>query len=236
MNGNKQVQTVCTGVASDTTCITLQQGSTKASGADIGSIVPTSNLNFANGEPVLYASDWTYGGTPGETRALLEYNLSQIPQSTVIVSAALNLFAADSDAAEGYNGEPTYGSANACYLNQVTSAWSPSTVTWNTQPTASSTGQVLLAQSTNLDESYFNLNITSMVQSWVNTPSTNYGMLLQMVTVNYYNSMIFCSTSYIDPSQWPKLQVCYLAPGSSFTASTDFTTAAPCITQPYVYR
>jgi PKD repeat protein len=65
-------------------------------------------------------------------------------------------------------------------------------------------------QSTNNAEDYTNLDLTQFVQNWVQTPSANYGMMLKMISSNYYNSMIFCSSSHPDSTMRPKLEICYI--------------------------
>src|SRR5262249_49024926 len=142
-----------------------------------------------------FSAQWTYGGTPGESRAYLKFDLSQIPAGSILVSANLSFYA-DPNGNNGYYGQPTYGNNNASYLHLVTSAWNPTNVTWNTQPTSTNANEVLLAQSTNTAENYLNLNISSFVQTWLNNPASNYGMSLQMIGQNYYNSLIFCSSAY----------------------------------------
>ena len=203
----------------NTTCVTYQDGNTKCNGAQISSLASQAgtNYSFASGYNEIFSEQWTSGGLQLEGRGLLEYNLSQIPVGSVIVSAGLSLYV---DSLHG-NGAGTYGTDNASYLYQITSPWNPNTVTWNTQPTTTTTGEVLLPLSTNTNENYLNLNVTGFVQNWVNNPATNYGMLLQMITQNTYNSMVFCSSAYADTTKWPKLQICYIAPNSC-QASASF--------------
>lgn len=197
----------------NTTCIHLQNGPSHGTGAELGSAVPGGNNNFANGYTEFFSEQWTGNGNPIEARGLLRYDLSQIPAGSVIVSANLSLYT-DTIGGNGYTGQPTYGTANASYIKQVTSAWTPATVNWTNQPTATTTNEVLLAQSTNDNENYPNLNISPFVQAWVNNPASNYGVLLQMIGQAHYNSMIFCSTGHPDTTKWPRLDICYIAPHS----------------------
>jgi len=75
------------------------------------------------------------------------------------------------------------------------------------QPTATSDNQKTLAQSTSNVQDYV-VDVTDFVQDWVNHPETNYGMLLRLVTEQYYNSMVFNSGQAPD-SLKPKLEICY---------------------------
>ena len=193
-----------------TQCLTLQHGSTKATGAAISSSTPATNFDFTNYYE-FFDAQWTNGGSPTEARSLIKYDFSQIPAGSVIVSAGLSLYV-DTASVQGYADQPTYGSDNASYLHLVTSAWNPATVTWNTQPTASNTSEVLLPQSTSAKQDYLNIDISSFVQSWLDNPAQNYGLLLQLITQNHYNDMLFCSSSNADTAKWPKLQVCFIPP------------------------
>jgi len=188
-------------------CLTLQQGATKATGAALDSYTPTTNFDFTTYYE-FFDAEWTSNGTATESRSLMRYDLSQIPAGSVILSAQLSLFA-DSTSSQSYPGQPTYGNNNASYLHFVTSGWNPATVTWNTQPQASNTNQVLLPQSTNTSEDYLNIDISGFVQDWVNNPNNNNGMLLEMLTQNHYNCMLFCSPGNADSTRWPKLDICY---------------------------
>ena len=182
-------------------CVTIKADPANSVNADVLSSSP----NLTNPSPEYFqAEQWTYGGTPGESRDLLKFDLSAIPAGSVIVSASLNLYA-DTNSTNG----AMQGTADASYLLQVTSAWNANTVTWATQPATTTVGQVLLAQSTSPNENYLNLNVASFVQSWVNTPAQNYGIMSKIITPNHYNHMIFCSGNYSDSTLRPHLSICY---------------------------
>src|ERR1019366_3071959 len=95
----------------NTTCIILQQGATKAVGADLEDFSPTTNFDFTT-FPEFVCSHWTHLGTPTENRSLLKYDFSSIPAGSVVVSAFLSLYA-DSTSILDNLGQPTYGSQNA---------------------------------------------------------------------------------------------------------------------------
>ena len=188
-------------------CITLQPDSTGDKNTSVASSYPafTGNVN----SQWVFAEQWTGNGIPIEVRGLLNFDLSQIPVGATIQNASLSLYADVNNTNDGYLGEPTYGTDNASYLQRVTSSWVDYLANWNNQPTATTTGEVTLPQSTSYTEDYPNLDITSFAQYWVNNPSQNYGMELRMRDNFYYNSMIFCSSHYPDSTKRPKLQLCY---------------------------
>jgi hypothetical protein len=141
----------------------------------------------------------------------MKFDLSQIPTGSTIVAAMLDLFA-DTTSTSSYPGQPMYGNTNASNLMEITASWDKNTVTWNNQPATTSTNEVFLGQ-TRGDINYRDINISSFVQDWVNNPAQNNGMMIAMVTANYYNAMIFCSSDYPDSTLWPNLSVCYIEGG-----------------------
>jgi len=186
-------------------CVTIKASPKNTINADILSYLPSRILS---NPPYFLADDWTYGGTPGESRDLLRWDLSSIPTGAIINSAVLNLYA-DSTNQTGDYGSPMYGTGNASYLVQITSPWSVTTVDWSNQPSVTTINEILLSQSTSAIENYLNIDIRSFVQNWVNNPSQNYGMMLRMDSVSYLNSMTFCSGNYPDSTLWPTLVICY---------------------------
>ncbi len=113
-----------------------------------------------------------------------------MPANAVIDSAFLSLYA-DTMASNGFAGQPTYGSNNAAGIYQVTGSWTGS-ISWNMQPTHTSTDSVLLPQSTATKENYTHVNVTGMVQNMVS--SHNYGFLIKLLQeTTPYNSMLFYS-------------------------------------------
>lgn len=128
---------------SQCTNLVLQPDAAYGIDAYFVTVSPTTN----NGNEVNILSEaWTSGGNPIEGRSLLKFDLSSIPASATIVSAKLSLYV-DTASIWGTVGQPTSGNNNSSYLKKVTSAWTELGVTWNTQPTSDTTGQILLAQS-----------------------------------------------------------------------------------------
>lgn len=197
---------VCyTPASANCTTVIITADSTNSINNDVLSYLPTRV--YAQG-PYFLADDWTYSNTPGESRDVMKIDLSAIPGGATVNSALLNLYA-DSTNGTGDYGSPMYGTGNASYLRQVTSSWDGNTVDWNNQPTTTTANEVLLPQSTSAIENYLNIDITAFVQNWVSNPSQNYGMMLQIQTVAYLNSMTFCSGNYPDSTLRPTLAICY---------------------------
>lgn len=62
------------------------------------------------------------------------------------------------------------------YAYRVTSSWSSSTVTWNNQPSYTSSGSS--SMSTHAGSDWFQMGVTSIVNAWA-TGTTNYGFLVK---------------------------------------------------------
>jgi hypothetical protein len=208
---NQQAHSQCTTVL-------LKPGAAEGIHAHISDNHPTQNYNH---DSAFMAMHWTILGVPVESRGLLKFDLNQIPIGATVTGAKLNLYA-DTTSLRSSPHQPTFGSNNACYLKGVTEAWDRDIVTWNTQPATTSAGQILLSQSQSYTQNYLNLDVTNFAQQWVNNPNTNYGLLLEMITTNYYNSMIFCSSDFGDSTRWPSLEICYI-PQPPCNTVADFT-------------
>jgi hypothetical protein len=105
--------------------------------------------------------------------AFLQYDLSTLPAgltSGQIAHATLTVFV------NRVNG------IGLVTLSPVTSAWSESTITANAQPTFSATPAGMFTAST--AGQYVTLDVTSLVQSWIASPGSNFGFALSSGTAN----------------------------------------------------
>jgi len=145
------------------------------------------------------------GGTNGN-RALIHFNLSQIPPCVQILSAELSLYG------HGPHGSlPGHsGTNNSAFIRRVIQPWNVSTVTWNNQPTATTHNQVTIPAATSATQDYLNINVTQLVQAMVD--SANFGFQLRLVNETPTNSLIFASDNFADSLKHPRLQVTYVYP------------------------
>lgn len=187
----------------DSACVTLKPGPAAGTDAVIQSQQASSNF----GTIADYAAwAWTFNSTVGYARGLLNFDLSSIPANATITSASLSLFYSYNTGNAGQSG------TNDCYLERITSPWTESSVTWNTQPTTTSVNQVYLPASSNSSQSAPNINVTGIVQDiWAN-PTTSYGIEIRLVSEQTYRSMKYASSDNADPLLWPELTICYTAP------------------------
>ncbi|MFO7742638.1 MAG: DNRLRE domain-containing protein [Anaerolineae bacterium] len=157
------------------------------------------DTNFG-GDPSLELS---YGGPGEEAVTLVRFDLSGLPPDAVVDSASLRLFL------EGASGADPV--SIGAYL--ITSAWDESTVTWNTPFT---TG--LFGFSASIDAtvgSYKSWSVTSYAQSWIDDPSSNFGVMLRGPTEGANYERVFASREHLE--RVPQLELTYHLTPYTFT-------------------
>jgi FG-GAP repeat len=165
------------------TCVTLQRPATSVADAYLARATP--NRNFGTSTD-LYVG--TVSGSPRES--LIRFDLSTIPAGSTITSATLTLTRVG-------------GSDVAVNVYQVTASWSEGGVTWNSFGQAFAPSVVTTLPSTAPTTM---ATLTSLVQEWVSTPSTNDGIAL---TYSGTGHTVFASSEYGTASDLPELSVCY---------------------------
>jgi hypothetical protein len=164
------------------------------------------NVNFSS-HPNFQAAIWTAQGNPYVQRSIIEFDLTSIPTNAIIDSASLYLFADPTNMQGGH-----YGTGNSGWLRRITQAWNVNTVTWNNQPAYNTTDEVNIPAPLSQQQDYV-LDVSTIAQGMVSNPSSNFGFLLMLQDeVNYYKSLIFCSSDNLDSARFPKLKVCYTLP------------------------
>jgi RHS repeat-associated protein len=124
-----------------------------------------SAINYKNDTQI--KSEKGNSGILYNTRSLIEFDLFCIPTNAIITNANLILYG---------NGH-TVNQPNDCYLYTNTSAWDEGTVTWNNQPSHSTTNGIYLNSTIGAYENK-TINVISQVQNWVQNPSSNFGWKL----------------------------------------------------------
>jgi fibronectin type 3 domain-containing protein len=163
-------------------------------------------------DSILRAGKTGVGNTA--VRGLIRFDLSSIPAGSTINSAVLQL-----------NAVAQTGTNRTENLLQVTSTWAEGTVTWDTAPSASGTASGTLSTGSTLGTKT-STDITTLVQGWFGTPSTNYGVLLQDGTESnnvYWN---FSSRENGTAANRPQLLINYTPPASM--SCTAWTGTASC--------
>lgn len=102
----------------------------------------------------------------GRAASLIKFDLSSLPSEAIVESAVLRLYLVGATGITSLN--------IGAYF--VTSPWDESTVTWNTNPTTGAMGiNANIDSGINVYKTWY---ISSYVQSWIDAPSSNHGVLL----------------------------------------------------------
>lgn len=171
----------------------------------------TVNTNYA-AHPRIAAVAWTASGYKSYMRSLLSFQLSAIPSGSTIQSATLYFYSdpnisGSSDA----NGNSQLSGSNAFYLEKITSAWNEFSVTWNTQPSTTTADRVWVGPSVSTTENR-QINITNIVQGWVNNPQSNFGLKMFLENEVHYRSRNYASKNHMNTALHPKLVITYTEP------------------------
>ncbi|MCF8228657.1 MAG: PKD domain-containing protein [Bacteroidales bacterium] len=181
--------------------VELQPHATEGKDAKVNSL----NLWDPGLSQEFIANAWTFGGTPGEVRSFIEFDLTFIPDSVQIQDARLCLYTAQ-PMPSGNHSQLT--GSNECWLRRVTEAWSEENILWETQPAATEEGQIYIPASSHSLQDY-EIDVTDMVQDMVAYPDNNHGFMIILQLEEHYRRMNFASSDHPDSSAHPKLIVTY---------------------------
>ncbi|MBK9461013.1 MAG: tandem-95 repeat protein [Sphingobacteriales bacterium] len=138
-------------------------------------------------------------------RSLIRFDLSTIPSGAIITSAQLKL------------NRITGTKAQVIDVHALTESWTESLVTWNKKDaanwtTAGGSYNPTAAASVNMGTTtgFKYWGITSLVQSWVNTPANNFGVLLKRQAETNKDKHEFASSENTTVANRPALVVTYL--------------------------
>jgi hypothetical protein len=106
------------------------------------------------------------------------------------------------------------GVSNNAWLERVTSPWNEFTVTWNNQPSATTVNRVAVPASTSPSEDYLNMDVTTLTQDIISSPSGNFGIMLILDVEQTFRRLNFCTSDYPDSTKHPKLEISYVAPSA----------------------
>ena len=151
-----------------------------------------------------YGADNTFEVRPdngADRRGLIKFDLSAIPPNATVNSATLYLF------------ERGNKTGQATYLYRVTSAWNENTVTWNTWTTPGGdfdSSTVHFSFRPEQSNCMLTIDLTGLVQAWVNGTYSNQGVLLYSTGPNHI--LQYSSKENGTSSEWPRLNVIYTTP------------------------
>ncbi|HAS39981.1 MAG TPA: hypothetical protein DCS93_05850 [Microscillaceae bacterium] len=194
------------------TTLTLQPGSAKGKDAFIwqltdqsGRFGPTNTKNYGS-EPQFIAHEWTWDGSVGTRRSLIDFDFSLLPANALVISAHLSLYGYPSS---GDGGHSSLTGSNESLLQRITSAWDENLVTWNNRPTVTTQNQIKLSRSTSVGQDYLDIDVTNLVNDMLSNPTSAHGFMLSMQTQQHYRRLVFASSDHPDPLKRPKLVIIY---------------------------
>jgi len=135
------------------------------------------------------------------TRALIKFNLSEIPKNAIILEANLSLY-------WYFTSEDPGSSEFTVY--RINESWNETNVTWNNQPDINTTiiDSIDGFQAGN-EGQWKTWNVTNTVQEWINGTYENYGFEIRKVDENSGGTIRFYSSDYETADLRPKLVVTY---------------------------
>ena len=138
------------------------------------------------------------------TRGLYRFDLDAagIPPTAFIASAVLKLYVVDAEASNT--------------VHEITGPWDETSATWDNINAAHSLTALATIPSV-AAESYIDVNVTALVQAWLNGTIDNYGIMLKTQSVLSQLSQ-FTTKEYPDTNKRPYLEVTV---GSSGLAATS---------------
>ena len=167
------------------------------------------------------ATDWTRNGQETIIRSLIYFDLSAIPNASLIQSAKLSLYY-NPNSPEGQHS--SLSGSNTSVIRRITTPWNEHTVTWNNQPQSTSQNQIYNSASTSAVQNFVDIDITQLIIDSKNNPSTSFGFLLKLVTEQYYRKLVFASSDHPTDSLHPKLVIHYKPSTNGFNYQGAKTT------------
>jgi hypothetical protein len=183
---------------SPTQTVTIQPDAAAGKDSYVFESDPSSNRGIST---EIFAS----GDTPGSMcRAYIQFDLSRIPSSAVVVEAKLSLF---------YERESAVAVPGQLGIYRVLAAWDEAVISWDHQPavaTTVSTTNTVMAPHT---DTFLNWYINDLVQAWVSGVFINQGVaLIDTVETTAEGYKGFYSSDYETLAETPELTIQYYDP------------------------
>jgi hypothetical protein len=178
------------GDACATACVDVKRGGTL--GAVYDTFISQAAPNVANGSNIALRTG-ANNGLP--VRSLVRFDLSFLPNTTILQSATL-----------GLGVKSTVAGSPSVTLHNITSPWVEATTTWSSFANAFNAATLTSFAPTLGKKS---LDVTSTAATWIGAGAVNHGLLLQQATGN--TSLASAEGTPVDAR--PFLKVCYTAPG-----------------------
>ena len=176
------------------------------------------NLNEENNISSVALNTYTWPDNKVANAIIIKADLTQLDTGAQIQSAILQLYVVETGGDSSYdisahkiiNFNPELSGATG-FTYDGSNAWTANDSCYDNVPLAQA--DIESAESTvslNTSLGYKSLDISGMVQEWVNNPSSNYGILVNSDSVASSNSYrFFASSEASDTTQRPKLIINY---------------------------
>lgn len=178
--------------------------------AFVSQTYPTYNFaDYQRPDSPYYHEHWL-GNAPGDgtnqNEVYLKFDVSAMKETTI-----------DSATLRVYPYHQYYASPSTIWVNKVSAAWAESTLTWNNRPASTAVTSFTSNQATTSSAT-----VTSTVQAWVNSLTTNHGLKLHENGNNYtYWKRVI---SYEQGgANVPRLEVTYHRPVAATTTIANWT-------------
>jgi PKD repeat protein len=189
----------CSSAAQIQDSLILRPDTATSKDAIVWSINPTTNYGVDQ-QATLTA--WTYQGNFSIKRYYVAFDLTQLPPTAIVDSAVFNLY--NNPSAPSHNG--LHSGSNEFVIRRVTTPWSDTTITWNNQPSHTTSNQVGVPATTSNTQD-FSLDVTNLVLDQLTYG--NHGFFLQLQNESTFRAVVCGSAEVGDTTNRPMLKVYY---------------------------
>ncbi|WP_170299169.1 DNRLRE domain-containing protein [Larkinella terrae] len=145
------------------------------------------------------------------SRSAVQFDLSSIPENSVIQEAHLFLYFNPTSPYLSLGGNNTgHVGDNAFFIQKTTTPWDESTVTWETQPQSTTVNQVSVPAASSPTQDYV-IDVTKIVQDMVNNKATDYGFFMRHQIETPEKVTFIASSDHPNAALHPKLEVNYVS-------------------------
>jgi hypothetical protein len=196
--------------------ILMRLNNTNSEDSYLWSVDPLSN-NGNNSE--IGTANWTWSGKPGTISSLLKFDLKQLPENAEIKRAYLRLYGNYPTSSAVQNG---HSGNNDWKIQRITSDWKENEVNWDLTPTSTDTNEIVFEKCLMKNQD-FCIDIKTVLQD-IFAAGNNYGLKIDLVNNDGFQSVIFGSSENSDTSLRPFVEIYYTQNASSLFSGPSLIT------------